>query len=769
MRCIWSLLAVGLQTSFLLNTIKLASTSPILNDPLRQQQPLVTVTQPEEPIKRKLHGRFLHITDVHPDPFYSRNASASKSHECHSDRGRSGYYGAERSDCDSPFTLANATFEWIRENLKDKIDFVVWTGDSARHDNDINHPRSESQIYDLNNMVVGMMVDVFKKPIPDNDDNPNNDLIIPIIPTLGNNDIMPHNIMLPGPTSTTRTYLEIWRHFIPEAQKHVFEHGAYFWVEVIPSRLAVFSLNTMYFFASNAAVDGCDSPEEPGYQQFVWLKVQLELMRLRGMKAILIGHVPPARTKNKQAWDESCWAKYVVWGWNYRDVIVGGLYGHMNLDHFMLLDTNVANKIMETPDAKQVRATQVETWEELVHVEAAGPYLSELREVLSKIPEPPEDPKKDDKKSNDVSEESNNKKGKKKKGDKDKKGKKGGKKKKGDKKKKPKNPKKQHKKYIEKIGGKYAERYVPVLVSPSVIPNYFPSLRIIEYNITGVVDDQGYVINLPPVKEETLHKKDTAAPVEPPQPPAAPPVPPGKKKPKPKPDPDAPTPPPTGSAPGPAYSPQSLSLTGITQYYANLTRLNGWVPEEDDDDEDEDGFDPPSGPNGDKDKDDEKPKKPRKPRQAPLPFEFEIEYRTANDSQGYKVKDMSVRSLVKLANRMRDLDVKAKCLDVEGTYLCDGERGYASAFNETYIHEEEEKGSKDKKKKKGKKGGKGGKGKKGKKGKGKKGRKHKDHEKKQQKKKDRLWHLFVKRAFVGAVGGRDIQKVFEGETWADEL
>lgn len=741
MRCIWSLLAVGLQTSFLLNTIKLASTSPILND--FHQQPLVTVSQPEEPIRRKLHGRFLHITDVHPDPFYTRNASVSKSHECHGDRGRSGYYGAERSDCDSPFTLANATFEWIRENLKDKIDFVVWTGDSARHDNDINHPRSESQIYDLNKMVVGMMVDVFKKPIPDHDDNPNNDLIVPIIPTLGNNDIMPHNIMLPGPTSTTRTYLELWRHFVPEAQKHVFEYGAYYWVEVIPSRLAVVSLNTMYFFASNAAVDGCDGPGEPGYQQFVWLKVQLELMRLRGMKAILIGHVPPARTKNKQAWDESCWAKYVVWGWNYRDVIVGGLYGHMNLDHFMLLDTKLANKIMETPDAKEVRATQVETWEELVHVEAAGPYLSELREVLSKIPEPPEAPKKDDKKSNDAPSEESNKKKKKNKG---KKGKKGGKNKKGDKKKKPKNPKKEHKKYIERIGGKYAERYVPILVSPSVIPNYFPSLRIIEYNITGVVDDEGYPIEPPPLEKEILRKKDTAAPVEPPQPPAAPPVPPGKKKPKPKPDPDAPTPPPTGSAPGPAYSPQSLSLTGITQYYANLTRLNGWVPRENDDEEDE--FDPPSS--GGKDKDG-KDQNPRKPRQAPLPFEFEIEYRTSNDTEGYKVKDMSVRSLVKLANRMRDLDVKAKYLDIDGTYLCDGEEGYeAAGFDETYIYEREEDSNKKKKK-------------------GKKGRKHGDHEKRRQKKNDRLWHLFVKRAFVGAAGKRDIQKVFEGEKWADEL
>jgi endopolyphosphatase len=36
-----------------------------------------------------------------------------------------------------------------------------------------------------------------------------------------------------------------------------------------------------------------------------WLKVQLALMRDIGMKAILIGHVPPAWTSTKQSWDET--------------------------------------------------------------------------------------------------------------------------------------------------------------------------------------------------------------------------------------------------------------------------------------------------------------------------------------------------------------------------------------------------------------------------------------------------------------------------------
>lgn len=43
----------------------------------------------------------------------------------------------------------------------------------------------------------------------------------------------------------------IWEHFIPFPNLQVFHRGAYFSVEVIPSEVAVISLNTMYFYDSN--------------------------------------------------------------------------------------------------------------------------------------------------------------------------------------------------------------------------------------------------------------------------------------------------------------------------------------------------------------------------------------------------------------------------------------------------------------------------------------------------------------------------------------
>jgi endopolyphosphatase len=129
---------------------------------------------------------------------------------------------------------------------------VVWTGDSARHDNDVKIPRTDQEIYNLNKMTVNKMVEVFGNSsvteIP---------LAVPVVPTLGNNDIYPHNTMMPGPSKLTREYVELWKEFIPEDQYHVFSKGAYFWQQIVPGRngklglgsrggLVAFSLNTLY-------------------------------------------------------------------------------------------------------------------------------------------------------------------------------------------------------------------------------------------------------------------------------------------------------------------------------------------------------------------------------------------------------------------------------------------------------------------------------------------------------------------------------------------
>jgi len=497
----------------------------------------------------------------------------------------------------------------------------VWTGDSARHDNDENIPRSTEQVVNLNRYIAEKFAEVFGNGKDDTD--PTHDMLIPVVPTFGNNDILPHNILMAGPNRWLQEYTDVWRKFIPEEQRHSFQRGGWFWVEVIPQKLAVFSLNTLYFFDHNTAVDGCALKSEPGFEHMEWLRIQLEFMRQRGMKAILTGHVPPARTESKQLWDESCWQKYTLWLRQYRDVVVSGLYGHMNIDHFLVQDTkDIDLLLMAGP--KTENSSRIHLDDELT-INSAADYLEELRDNWSKLPNPSlaisDQIDSDD---DDVTEPE--KKKKKKKGKKSKKD-----------------------KTLKKIGGPWGERFQLSTVAPSVVPNFFPTLRVIEYNITGLEDHPVWgsvaaATNIPQSAEELiglvrdchgldgLFDGDSDGHIS-------------KQKREKLKDPNLTIPPPPSksSPPGPAYSPQTLTLLGYVQYFANLTYINNDLIHNP---KPSDTIDTNGWHEG-KHKD----KKPKDGKPHPMEFTYEVEYSTFNDSE-FKLQDMTVRSYLKLAHRI---------------------------------------------------------------------------------------------------------------------
>ncbi|KAK5629941.1 hypothetical protein RRF57_005656 [Xylaria bambusicola] len=565
--------------------------------------------QPLAASRRRLRGRFLHITDLHPDEHYEPHTSTQENIACHRGNGPAGIYGAETSDCDSPLSLVDATLAWVKEHLRDEIDFVVWTGDSARHDSDEKLPRHNKDILAMNRRIADSFVDVFS------DDT---GLVIPVVPTFGNNDIYPHNILMPGPNDILQRYTTIWKPFIPEAQRHSFEFGGWFYVEVIPNKLAVFSLNTMYFFDRNAGIDDCIHPSEPGYKHFEWLRVQLDFLRGRGMKAILMGHVPPARTPGKQLWDETCWQKYTLWLQQYRDVIVGSLYGHMNIDHFLLQDTKDIDLTM-IQGLDSVEALHREAMEDDLSIASSTDYLKELRDGWAKLPSPVA-------LENGV-DESNQKRRK------DKKGK-------------------------DKLGGKWAERFQLTLISPSVVPNYFPGLRVFEYNITGIEDTRTWAEATRTAHlDETLPNHDEVPEIgelkrrDIPEFGVEKKKGKGRKGQKPPKDPSLhiPDPPAKGTPPGPAYRPQTLTLLGYTQYFANLTYINNDI------------VDPkaanvsPNGWNPGK----HHGKTPKHGKPQPNDFQFEVEYSTFDDKV-YNLDDLTVKNYVRLAHRIGQASKKAK-------------------------------------------------------------------------------------------------------------
>ncbi|KAJ5957271.1 hypothetical protein N7501_011550 [Penicillium viridicatum] len=569
------------------------SASPLGQQPLGHIGPTERPGQLVEGLRKPVHGRFLHITDFHPDRLYKPGTSIDRS--CHRANGPAGYFGAEGTECDAPLSLVNETFRWIEENLKDQIDFVIWTGDSVRHDNDEKLPRTADEIIELNAFLSQKWVSIFRE---EETSNAAPKMSIPVIPTFGNNDIMPHNIFNEGPNKWTKRFAEIWNQFIPEDQRHTFVEGGWFTTEVVPGRLAVISLNTMYFFDSNSAVDGCNAKSEPGYEHMEWLRVQLKILRSRNMKAILMGHVPPARSSEKKNWDETCWQKYTLWMHQYRDVVVGSLYGHMNIDHFMLQDNNKV-KIDSKADGK-------------VSINSKADYLQSLRDQWSSLPFPPSGLFEDlDPMSNleDLSEVELAKK--------DKRGKK-------------KEKKKQ--KFLDKIGGPWAERYSVSLVAPSLVPNFFPSLRVIDYNVTGLDDVAHGVELLTDEVDDTTFGLDHAA-IDTPETSddslVAPEIQKKKKKGKGKkkqPKFKVPEPPSSTAPPGPAYSNQAFTWLGYTQYYSNLTKIHEQIA---------------AGERGDD---------PR--------IDYEIEYTTNDDV--YQMKDLTVRSFFQLAARIGEEEVKAK-------------------------------------------------------------------------------------------------------------
>lgn len=633
--------------------------------------------------KRPLHGRFLQITDFHPDRFYQVYSSTGEDSACHRGHGPAGIYGAETSECDSPISLVNKTMEWIAQELKDKVDFVIWTGDSARHDNDEDLPRTEAQVLGLNQFMVDKMAEVFGKHNGDQEDrDPNNDFQIPIVPNLGNNDILPHNILAKGPNKWTRSYSRIWKQFIPEAQQHSFQQGGWYYVEVIPHQLAVFSLNTLYFFGSNAAADGCSVRSEPGYQQMEWLRIQLQFMRDRGMKAILIGHVPPVRQEAKTSWDETCWQKYTLWNRQFRDVIVSSHYGHFNYDHFMFQDFKDIDKDTKKGRMKSYLATASNDGD--VSTEVKSDYFIQLREQWSDLPEPPKAKsrswldivlgRKKDKKEQ----------------------------------------KRKEKKYLKEIGGEFAERFAATFVGASVVPNLFPTMRVFEYNTSGLEPQSEGVEPIPLPASFEYDDADADADAD-----AS-----GKKKKKKKKKhrkykftvPDGPS---ETAPPGPAYSPQTLSLLKYTQYFANLTYINNDFSNHTDAEDEADGNKWSEGKHKGKKPHDDKDHDPN-----PKKFKYEKLYDTKEDKV-YALEDLTMRSLVGLARRIGDFVAEDDSLE---------------SISEGEV-QSEGKGKKHKKKHKGKK-----------------GKKKHSH-----RKGNEAWYTFVRRAYVETLSQDEIDDQFGGE------
>jgi endopolyphosphatase len=112
----------------------------------------------------------------------------------------------------------------------------------ARHDADNKIRRTRKEIYDTNQAVASLMLNTFSHLRK----HPNQ--TVPVIPTFGNNDIYPHNILHGGSEGRRvfEKFWDIWHPFIPENQRHIFVNGGYFANHVVPGHLKVISQHHVF-------------------------------------------------------------------------------------------------------------------------------------------------------------------------------------------------------------------------------------------------------------------------------------------------------------------------------------------------------------------------------------------------------------------------------------------------------------------------------------------------------------------------------------------
>jgi endopolyphosphatase len=75
----------------------------------------------------------------------------------------------------------------------------------------------------------------------------------------------------------------------------------------------------------------------------------------------------------------------------FRDVVIAGMWGHMNYDHFMLQDFHAIDDDTNGGRMKisQLDAASREIPDDEMHAEVSSNYFHDLRKQWSEIPKPP--------------------------------------------------------------------------------------------------------------------------------------------------------------------------------------------------------------------------------------------------------------------------------------------------------------------------------------------------------------------------------------------
>lgn len=316
------------------------------------------------------NGSFLHLTDIHVDPKYIPNSDPEAL--CHRTSPRkknnvAGPYGAPGSRCDSPIELVNEAFQFIKRAFRG-VDFVIYTGDSARHDRDKKLVRTTADIFEDHTRVVSYFEESFDL---------NRTLVIP---TIGNNDVP--SFKAASEDAHERFYkrlLDIWSRYkgldimTPGKAQESFLRGGY-WVQTLPRAptISIINLNTMLFYADSKETLDCDLPSSAGGVQLDWYEGTLKLLQLKEQKAYVMGHIPPKSGVDHKLYMKNCYRRFIGITGEHASSIAAVFWGHTNSDTISYIAKTSKSKYSFTP---LVKHSDKKTRGEIVTVMTTGPSI----------------------------------------------------------------------------------------------------------------------------------------------------------------------------------------------------------------------------------------------------------------------------------------------------------------------------------------------------------------------------------------------------------
>jgi endopolyphosphatase len=162
---------------------------------------------------------------------------------------------------------------------------------------------------------------------------------VPLVYTIGNLDVVPKDELKAGPNKILDGLSRVLENILPKDQLEFFRQRGYYVRNVIPGKLTIVSLNTMYFAKYNNVIQGCNAgkkeDQSPGATQLTWLEDTLQSFRSAGVGVYLVGHAPPTL----DVWMNSCLDRFSAISVEFKDVIKGQFYGHINFDMFTFLES----------------------------------------------------------------------------------------------------------------------------------------------------------------------------------------------------------------------------------------------------------------------------------------------------------------------------------------------------------------------------------------------------------------------------------------------